>query len=119
MEQLERNLGFGEGHASSDEEDAADDDDATAARKRDRQMVREPPMCLLHICVVLRFTRCFFSQDGDREEGLSDEEMEMVRNLDEKIAQEEGVNDDDSLSMTSSTGAGARYVKRQLSHLFK
>ena len=53
MDQIDAK-GTGEGHASSDEEDWADDADATDARKRMRQ------------------------NDEDYEEGLSDEEMDMV-----------------------------------------
>jgi len=49
--------GEGEGHVSSDEEDLADDADATDARKRARQA------------------------DEDYEEGLSDEEMDLVKNI--------------------------------------
>ena len=49
--------GTGEGHASSDEEDLGDDADATDARKKFRQA------------------------DEDFEEGLSDEEADMVRSI--------------------------------------
>ena len=53
--------GFGEDHASSDEEDLADDADATEARKKARQ------------------------GDNDVQEELSDEEVEMVENLDKEL----------------------------------
>lgn len=56
MQRLERG-GGGEGHVSSDEEELADDADATEARKRRRQ------------------------GDEDHDEGLSDEEQDMVNKL--------------------------------------
>ena len=69
MDKIERQ-GFGEGHASSDEEDLADDADATESRKKARQA------------------------DQDFEEGLSDEEVDMVKNLAHQL-------DDDPLDATS------------------
>ncbi len=60
MDQLEKG-GFGEGHASSDEEDLPDDADATEARKKSRQA------------------------DDDHAEEMSDEEVDMVRNLDKEL----------------------------------
>ena len=76
MSRMER-AGGGEGHMSSDEEDEADGDgDATAAKKKNRQ------------------------HDGDNEEGLSDEEEEMVRNLaarldDQSVLQEREDEEDE------------------------
>ena len=63
MDQVEKG-GFGEGHASSDEEELADDADATEARKKQRQ------------------------QDQDFTEELSDEEVELGRNLDMELGDE-------------------------------
>merc|ERR1719273_1441548 len=60
MDQLEKG-GFGEGHASSDEEELADDADATEARKKQRQ------------------------QDEDFNEELSDEEVDLVKDLDREL----------------------------------
>eukprot|EP00095_Tigriopus_kingsejongensis_P009705 maker-scaffold1466_size39939-snap-gene-0.10 protein:Tk09705 transcript:maker-scaffold1466_size39939-snap-gene-0.10-mRNA-1 annotation:"GH20789" len=56
MEKMDR-AGVGEGHASSDEEDLPDDADATDARKKNRQA------------------------DDDHEEGLSEDEEAMVKDL--------------------------------------
>ena len=56
MDQLEAG-GTGEGHASSDEEELADDADATESRKKFRQ------------------------GDQDFEEGLSDEEIDLVQSI--------------------------------------
>jgi len=81
MRDLDRCVG-GEGHASSDEEDGADDADATEARKRARQT------------------------DGDREEGLSDEEEEILRDLSRRLANEEGEEEsNESRRETLSSGA--------------
>lgn len=60
MDAIEKG-GFGEGHASSDEEELADDADATETRKKNRQM------------------------DADHNEELSDEEMDLVKNLDKEL----------------------------------
>ena len=63
MEEMEKG-GFGEAHASSDEEDLADDADATEARKKARQ------------------------GDNEVQEELSDEEVEMVENLEKEFGDE-------------------------------
>lgn len=68
MEQQERR-GFGEGHASSDEEELADDADATEARKKTRQM------------------------DGqDFAEEMSDEEVEMFKDLNHQLGDDDDVD---------------------------
>ena len=71
----------GEAHVSSDEEDLADDADATDARKRARQA------------------------DEDYEEGLSDEELDLVKNIakeydDDKILDESDLDDSRTPSPT-------------------
>ena len=71
----------GEAHVSSDEEDLADDADATDARKRARQA------------------------DEDYEEGLSDEELDLVKNIakeydDDKILDESDFDDSRTPSPT-------------------
>jgi DNA-directed RNA polymerase I subunit RPA1 len=81
MDQLEKG-GLGEGHASSDEEDLADDADATETRKKSRQM------------------------DDDFGEELSDEEVDLVKQLDDELnddARDEfNIDEDDPKSRTVS-----------------
>jgi len=71
MEKFERQ-GGGEGHASSDEEDLAEDADATESRKKARQA------------------------DQDFEEGLSDEEVDLVQNLAKELDDDQYLNEDDA-----------------------
>ena len=73
MDQIDAK-GTGEGHASSDEEDLADDADATDARKKSRQ------------------------KDEDFEEGLSDEDNDMINaiNIDDQDILYRDENDEET-----------------------
>ena len=79
----------GEGHVSSDEEDLADDADATDARKRARQA------------------------DEDYEEGLSDEEMDLVKNIAKEFDDDQILDDGEQSGLTTRTPSptlGTKYA---------
>ena len=78
----------GEGHVSSDEEDLADDADATDARKRARQA------------------------DEDYEEGLSDEEMDLVKNIAKEFDDDQILDGEQSglTTRTPSPTLATKYV---------
>ncbi len=91
MDQIDRNQG-GEGHASSDEDEAPEDADATEERKRKRQA----------------------DDGGDRgEEGLSDEEAELVADLAKRLeADQEGEDENDDFSAPGTPSRSGSIVDR-------